>query len=131
MEAEKKPTFIKKLKAWAKRLKQELKALDIALTENLVPWYVKVLIIITLGYALSPIDLIPDFIPILGLLDDLIIIPLLISLITRLVPKEVMAYCREQAEIRKISLKKNWRFALVIVVIWTILAYHIYKLITN
>ena len=119
--------FYKKIRHWAKRLKQELKALNIALTENLVPWYVKVLIVVTIGYALSPIDLIPDFIPVLGQLDDIIIIPLLIALIVKIIPEETMVYCRKQAEIKKIQLKKNWPFAVIIAVFWTLIGFWLYN----
>ena len=102
-------------------LKQELRALQVALTENLVPWYVKALIIFTLAYALSPIDLIPDFIPILGLLDDLILLPLLIYLILKFIPDDVMAYCREEARTRKFSRKTNYFAGAVVILIWLLL----------
>lgn len=110
------------MKVYAKQLKQELKALRIALSENLVPWYVKLLIIFTVGYALSPIDLIPDFIPVLGLLDDLLIIPLLIYIILKLVPPEVMDYCRKEAATRQFSKKKNFFAGLVVILIWILIA---------
>ncbi len=101
-------------------LKQEIKALRIAVSEDLVPWHVKLLILFTVGYALSPIDLIPDFIPVLGLLDDLIIIPLLIYFILKMIPEEVMQYCRKEAETRSFSRKKNWTAGFFILVIWAL-----------
>lgn len=113
--------MIKKIKAWAKKLKLDLKALQIALAENLVPWHVKLLIIFTLGYAFSPIDLIPDFIPVIGLLDDLVILPLLIYLIIRLIPKKTMDYCRKEAEVRLPKKQKNWVAGMVIIILWLVI----------
>lgn len=107
-----------RIKQRAASLKQELKALRIALAEDLVPWHVKLLIIIAVGYALSPIDLIPDFIPVLGLLDDLLIIPLLIYVILKLIPEDVMQYCRREAETRQFSRKKNLIAGVVVLIIW-------------
>ncbi|MGB7786790.1 MAG: DUF1232 domain-containing protein [Salinimicrobium sp.] len=109
------------IKTRTEELKQELKALRIALAEDLVPWYVKLLIIITVGYALSPIDLIPDFIPVIGLLDDLLIIPLLIYFILKLIPSEVMEYCRKEAETREFSRKKNFVAGVIVVLIWLVI----------
>ncbi|MGB7843083.1 MAG: YkvA family protein [Salinimicrobium sp.] len=108
----------KAFKTRAEQLKQELKALRIALSEDLVPWHVKLLILFTVGYALSPIDLIPDFIPVLGLLDDLLIIPLLIYFILKLVPSEVMEYCREEAKTREFNRKNNLLAGIIIIIIW-------------
>ncbi|GEO03874.1 hypothetical protein AAE02nite_15380 [Adhaeribacter aerolatus] len=111
-----------KIKAWAKQLKRELNALQIAYTKNLVPWYIKILILITVAYALSPVDLIPDFIPILGLLDDLIIVPLLIYLIIKFIPAEIMEHCRKLADSQIITKKKNWIAGGFIIVIWLSIA---------
>lgn len=113
--------MLEKLKAWARKLKLDLKALQIALAENLVPWHVKLLIIFTLGYAFSPIDLIPDFIPVIGLLDDLLILPLLIYLIIRLTPKKTMDYCRKEAEIRPPKRKTNLVAGILIVTLWLVI----------
>ena len=110
----------KNFKARTEQLKQELKALRIALTKDLVPWYVKLLILFTVGYALSPIDLIPDFIPVLGLLDDLLLIPLLIYFILKMIPAEVMEYCREEAKTREFSRKKNLVAGIIVIIIWLI-----------
>lgn len=83
----------------------------------------KIIIIFTLGYALSPIDLIPDFIPILGYLDDLLIIPVLISLSIKFIPYEIMEESRKKAEEEPLTLKKNWFFAAIFAAIWiTLLA---------
>ena len=117
-----KKTIIERLKDWARRLKRDLNALRIALAENLVPWYVKVIIIVTVAYALSPVDLIPDFIPVIGLLDDLIILPLLILLAVKLIPAEVMQRCREAAGTRPLPGKKSWIAAALIILCWLALA---------
>lgn len=119
---------LEKLKTRAKLLKRELRALHIAYTEDLVPWYGKLLILITIGYALSPIDLIPDFIPVLGILDDLIILPALIYIALKLIPEDIMEYCRREAEIRPWNKKKNWIAGGIMIVIWiAILAWLVYQ----
>lgn len=110
-----------KIQRWAQNLKRDLTALRIALEDKALPWYVHFLIILTIGYALSPIDLIPDVIPILGLLDDLIIIPALIYIILKLIPSETMAKYRIAAELKPVPEKKNWIAAAIIVSIWLLL----------
>ena len=86
------------LKARAKQLKTDLPAVFLALKRKETPWTAKALAALTIGYALSPIDLIPDFIPVLGYLDDLILLPALVALTIRLIPAEVLASCRAEAE---------------------------------
>lgn len=113
--------FLNTLKHRAKSLKRELRALHIALSEDLAPWPAKLLILITLGYALSPIDLIPDFIPVLGILDDLLILPGLIYLSIKLIPDDIMEYCRREAEIRPWNKKKNWIAGGIFIVIWLLI----------
>ncbi|MBU0463762.1 MAG: DUF1232 domain-containing protein [Proteobacteria bacterium] len=83
-----------------------------------MPVLPKIIILFTLGYALSPIDLIPDFIPIFGYLDDLLILPVLITLSIKLIPHEIMEESRKKAENQPLQLKKNWFFAIVFVLIW-------------
>ncbi|MFD0976707.1 YkvA family protein [Salinimicrobium gaetbulicola] len=102
-------------------MKRELRALHIALSEDLAPWYAKLLILITLGYALSPIDLIPDFIPVLGILDDLIILPVLIYLSIKMIPDDILEYCRREAEIRPWNRKKNWIAGGIVLLIWALI----------
>ncbi|HRS03860.1 MAG TPA: YkvA family protein [Treponema sp.] len=85
------------------------------------PWSAKVVALIALGYALSPIDLIPDFIPLLGYLDDVIILPLLVGLAVRLVPKDIVSACEAEANEHPLSLKKQWGAAVVIVCLWLVL----------
>ena len=87
--------------AWKKRvsvLKKETFTLYLACRHPAVPWYAKALAVLVVGYALSPIDLIPDFVPVLGYLDDLVLIPLGIMLVIRLIPEEVLAECRRQSD---------------------------------
>ena len=86
------------LKIWARTLGRDSHAIYLASRDPRVPWYAKVIAIAVAGYALSPIDLIPDFIPVVGYLDDLIIVPLGIWLVVSLVPDDVMAECRAQAD---------------------------------
>ncbi|MEG3849995.1 YkvA family protein [Microcoleus sp. herbarium19] len=85
------------LKQLAKKLKKETYAVYLASTDQRVPWYARILAGVTVAYAFSPIDLIPDFIPILGYLDDLIIVPLGIWLVLKMIPPEVLAECRQKA----------------------------------
>ncbi|MGY4311064.1 YkvA family protein [Bradyrhizobium quebecense] len=85
------------IKAWARNLKRDSVALYLASRDPRVPWYAKALAVAIAAYALSPIDLIPDFIPVIGYLDDLILLPLGIWLAISLVPDEVMAECRANA----------------------------------
>jgi uncharacterized membrane protein YkvA (DUF1232 family) len=106
------------LKARAKRLKAEVMALYYAAQDPRVPWTARGVMLLALGYALSPIDLIPDFIPVLGYLDDLLILPALIALALRLVPAEVMAAARERAAREPVSPKKNWLFASLFALFW-------------
>lgn len=118
------------LKKKAKQLKTKIAALFLALKRKDTPLPAKIVAGITVGYALSPIDLIPDFIPILGYLDDIIILPLLISLAIKLIPKEIMAECKGQAiNMWQNGKPKKWVFALPIIAIWVVLAVSIlYKI---
>jgi len=116
------------IKAKARELKIYLSALTLAYKRKDVPVIAKILIIVTVGYALSPIDLIPDFIPVLGYLDDLIIIPFLIFLILKIIPKEIMEECKEQArDLWKDGKPKKWYYAIPIVLIWLLIIFIIVK----
>jgi uncharacterized membrane protein YkvA (DUF1232 family) len=90
-------TTWQRLKSWALRLKRDVKALGFALFDARTPWYAKALAFVIVAYALSPIDLIPDFVPVLGLVDDMIVVPLLMIGALRLIPADVMADCRARA----------------------------------
>ncbi len=118
------------LKERAKQLKTDITAIFIALKNKETPIISKVFAAITIVYALSPIDLIPDFIPVLGYLDDIIILPLLIALTVRLIPHDIFEECRIHAEGLWIDSKpKKWYFALPIVAIWLLMIYLIIKAI--
>ena len=109
------------LKENAKALKILIPALFIALKKKETPTSAKILAGLTVGYALSPIDLIPDFIPILGYLDDLVILPLLVSLTIRLIPKEIMELCKKEAEgLWSDGKPKKWYYSFPIILIWII-----------
>ncbi|MBO9463473.1 MULTISPECIES: YkvA family protein [Stappiaceae] len=85
------------LRDWARIIKRDVAALCSASRDPRVPWYAKALAIVVAGYALSPIDLIPDFIPVLGYLDDVVLLPLGIYFVIKLIPPEIMAEHRELA----------------------------------
>lgn len=107
------------LKEKARVLKREVKVLYLAYKRPDVPWYAKLFALLVVGYALSPIDLIPDFIPVLGYLDDLVLIPLGVSIALRMIPHNVVEECRAQAdEVFKDGKPKNWVAGAVIIMIW-------------
>ena len=111
------------LKAYAKRLKRELFVLYLAYKDNRVPWYAKVFSICVVAYAFSPIDLIPDFIPVLGYLDDIILIPLGISLALKMIPKSVTNDLRIKAdEMQQKEKPTNWFVGILFIIIWILLA---------
>lgn len=89
--------MLSRIKAWAHKLKQDGYAIYLASRDPRMPWYAKVLAVAVAAYALSPIDLIPDFVPVIGYLDDLVILPLGIWLVVWLIPGEVMAEYRARA----------------------------------
>ena len=115
--------LLEKLTQRARHLKAESFALYLAARDPRTPWYVKFLVGGIVAYAYSPIDLIPDFVPVLGYLDDLILIPLGIALVIKLVPDAVLAECRTRAQETLQNGKPVSRVAAaVIVVIWLALA---------
>jgi uncharacterized membrane protein YkvA (DUF1232 family) len=121
-------SLLTNLKQKAKQLKSEAQVLMIAYKDNRTPLRAKILIGITVGYLLSPIDLIPDFIPVLGILDDLIIVPALIALSIKLIPTFILEEARENLKNNPLHYKKNnWLFAIVIIIIWLIVLYFLFK----
>ena len=115
--------FLAELKQRARHLKAETFALYLAARDPRTPWYAKLLVAGIVAYALSPIDLIPDFVPVIGYLDDLILIPIGIALAIKLIPHQVLAECRERANENIQNGKPVSRVAgAVIVIIWMILA---------
>lgn len=114
--------MLDQLRRRARQLKAETYALYLAYKDPRVPWYARVFAACVVAYAFSPIDLIPDFVPILGYLDDLILIPLGIALALKMIPPAVMADCRESARAAMNSGKPtNWSAAIVIVAVWLVL----------
>ena len=116
-------SVIERWKQRVRHLKTETYAIYLAYKDSRVPWYAKILIAFVVVHTLSPIDLIPDFIPVLGYLDDLIIAPLGIALAIRMIPEDVMAECREAA---RASIGQDrptsWAAAIVIIAIWFLIA---------
>ena len=108
-----------KLTERAKKLKTDVPAVFLALKEKRTPWYAKVLAAVIVIYALSPIDLIPDFVPVLGYLDDIVILPALIALCIKCIPRDVLNSCRLRAEgMWENGKPKKWYYAIPFVLIW-------------
>ena len=115
--------FTDRLRERARRLKAETAALTLAFRRKETPAGAKIIIGIAVCYALSPIDLIPDFIPVIGFLDDVLLLPLMVALAIRMIPEPVMAECREQAAgMWKIGRPKSFRYALPVVAVWLVVA---------
>ena len=115
--------MLDRMRQRARRLKTEIHALYLAYRDPRVPWYARLFAAGVVAYAFSPLDLIPDFIPILGFLDDLILVPLGIVLALRMIPASVMAECRQRAaETLREGRPTNWLAAGVIIAIWLALA---------
>lgn len=116
----------------AQQLKKDIPAIFLAFKNKATPWYAKVLAILTISYALSPIDLIPDFIPVFGYLDDIIILPLLVAATIRLIPNDIIEECRIEAkQLWKADKPKKWYYALPIVTVWILIIVLIYILFVN
>jgi uncharacterized membrane protein YkvA (DUF1232 family) len=113
--------MLDKLKRATRTLKADTYALYLAYRDPRTPWYAKVWAALIVAYAFSPIDLIPDFIPVLGYLDDLFLVPLGIFLALKLIPDEVMAECRQQA-LKKHEKPTNWWAGALILLLWLTLA---------
>jgi uncharacterized membrane protein YkvA (DUF1232 family) len=112
-----------RLKTWARRMKRDTLALYLARRDPRVPWLAKVMAIATAAYAFSPIDLIPDFIPVLGYLDELIILPLFIYVTIRLIPPDIMMELRAQADQHLSENRpRSLTGAVVIILIWLLIA---------
>ncbi|MGL5312172.1 MAG: YkvA family protein [Peptostreptococcaceae bacterium] len=118
------------LKDRSKQLKLDIPAVYIALKKKETPMIAKIFALITVVYALSPIDLIPDFIPIIGFLDDLILLPMLVVITVKFIPKEIFNQCRVEAKnLWDNGKPKKWYFSIPIILIWVILVILIIKLI--
>ena len=116
-------TFVDLWKQWARRLKTETYTLYLAYKDPRTPWYVRLFACCVVGYAFSPIDLIPDFIPVLGYLDDLLLVPLGVALVLKMIPCDVLVESRSGAvEVIREGRPINRTVAVVIVAIWLLLA---------
>ena len=114
-------TLLARLKVWARTVKRDVIALWLAARDPRVPGYAKILAAVVAAYALSPIDLIPDFIPVLGYVDDLILVPLGILIAVKLIPADIFAELRRQAEI--MTARPTSRAGIIAVaVIWVLAA---------
>jgi len=111
------------LRERGKQIRKELYTLYFAYQHPKTPWYARLITGLTIAYALSPIDLIPDFIPVIGYLDDLIIVPAGISLSSRLIPPDVISECRGRAENERISSRLRLGVAAIIILFWSVVAY--------
>lgn len=109
-----------KLSERAKKLKEDIPAITLALSRADTPAPAKLFGWLCVGYALSPIDLIPDFIPLLGYLDDLLILPTLAYFAIRAIPADILSECRREASLNAARGAKRWYFAVPILLIWAL-----------
>jgi len=125
--------LLEQVKLTATALKRDVVALYFAARDSRTPWYAKAFVICVIAYALSPIDLIPDFIPVLGYLDDLLLLPVGIYIAITIIPEPVLVDCRERATRMEGSLPRNWTAAATIVLLWiaaaSALAIYIWRLV--
>ena len=118
------------LKERARKLKQDVPAVFLALKDRDTPLLAKILAGVTVAYALSPIDLIPDFVPVLGYLDDVLLLPALIALTVKLIPNKVWVRCQAKSEnMWKDSKPKKWYFAIPVILMWLLIVWLIIKAI--
>ena len=118
------------LKDKAKQLKTDIPAVFLAIKHKETPLLAKIVAVLAVGYILSPIDLIPDFIPVLGLLDDIIIVPALIVLFLKLIPANVFEECRKEAvNLWAKGKPKRWYYALPVIFVWLLLIFFIIRII--
>lgn len=120
------------LKERAKKLKTDIPAVFIALRKKDTPISAKIFAGIAIGYVLSPIDLIPDFIPVVGMLYDLILVPMLIAITLKLMPEEALKQCRIEAEnLWNNGKPKKWYYAVPIILIWLLILLLIIRLVNG
>ncbi len=126
--------MLEKLKAWAQRIKRDSVMLWFAGRHSQTPLLAKMLSVAIVAYVLSPIDLIPDFIPVLGYLDEVFLVPLLIALVVRLLPDEVVTSCRAQAEAwlaEKHAKPVSYFGAAFIVLVWCLAAWLVWRAVMD
>lgn len=116
------------LKERARKLKSDIPAVFIALKDKRTPIIAKILAGITIGYALSPIDLVPDFIPVLGYLDDVLILPALVALTIKCIPNDVWQSSKEKsADMWSNGRPKHWYYAVPVIIIWLLIIWMVVK----
>ncbi|MGE7305125.1 YkvA family protein [Priestia megaterium] len=114
--------MLNQLKLWAKKLKKQLFILYLAYKDERVSWYIKLFTAYVVAYAFSPMDLIPDFIPVLGYIDDIIIVPLGIMLALKMLPTSVIEDCTIKAEeLIQNERPKNWVAGSIIIAVWLLI----------
>ncbi|AVX07721.1 hypothetical protein CS527_08335 [Bacillus sp. Y-01] len=114
--------MLNQLKLWAKKLKKQLFILYLAYKDERVSWYTKVFTACVVAYAFSPIDLIPDFIPVLGYIDDIIIVPLGIMLALKMLPTSIIEDCAIKAEeLIQNERPENWVAGSIIIIVWLLI----------
>ena len=119
-----------RLKERANKLKKDVPAVFLALKDKDTPVIAKMLAAIAVAYALSPVDLIPDFIPVLGYIDDVILLPTLVAITVKLIPKDVWVRCRaESGNMWENGKPKKWYFAIPIVMLWLLVIWLMAKAI--
>ena len=122
------------LKERARSLQRDTVAVWFAAKDKRTPWYARALAVLVTAYALSPVDLVPDFIPVLGYLDDLVLIPAGIALTLKLIPAEVMADARLKAE-ASLAKPATWWMTALIILVWisllALIAWLVLPLVTN
>ena len=125
--------WLERLKARARRIKIEVFALALAARHPRTPWYAKLVLAGVVLYALTPVDLVPDFIPVIGLVDDLVFIGVAVALAVRLVPAPVLEECRARAELVTLNATQRRYAALLAIAVWgtivviaTVLLYQAY-----
>lgn len=118
------------LRERARKLKTDIPAVFLVLKDGGTPMRAKLCAGIAVAYALSPIDLVPDFIPVLGYLDDVILLPALVALAVAFVPDEVMGRCRAEAEaLQAEGVSKKWYYAIPVVLVWALIGWMIVRAI--
>jgi len=118
------PSIVARLKTWARGIKRDVVTVYFAARDPQAPLVARLLAGLVAAYALSPIDLIPDFIPVLGYLDDLLIVPLGLLLVMRLMPDEVLTHARLKAD-ALLAKPRSWLAAVCFVAIWVVLGFYI------
>lgn len=122
MAAEFAQRVLRRWRTRAQALQDDVYALYLAYRHAGVPWYAKAWALVVVAYAFSPVDLVPDFIPVLGYLDDLVLVPLGVALAIRLIPPAILAECRAEARrVREAGRPTNWIAGAIILLLWLML----------